>query len=190
MLLGYIEPMSNAERLDAIEEAVEDKLDPVLRPVEHAIGDVANAMPAKARSFLGGDWLGHPLHPMLTDLPIGFWTSSFLLDFAGRKAARTSTTMVGLGVASAVPTIAAGIAEFPKQPEAKKHTVAVHMVCNAMATVLYSMSFIARMKKMRGRGILFGMLGAGVASLGGYLGGKIAFEDDVAHDDPAASSVG
>ena len=28
----------------------------------------------------GGRWLGHPLHPALSDLPIGFWAGSMLLD--------------------------------------------------------------------------------------------------------------
>lgn len=172
--------MSNPERLDAFEAAVEEKLEPVLRPVEHALDETAQALPAKARSILGGDWLGHPLHPMLTDLPIGFWTSSFLLDFAGRRGARTSTVMTGLGVATAVPTIAAGVTEFAKLPEEKKHTAAVHTVCNVIATVLYTLSFVARIKKMRVRGVLFGMLGATVASAGGYLGGKIAYEGDPA----------
>ena len=124
--------MSNAERLDTFEAAVEEKLEPVLRPVEHAVDETVEAMPAKARSILGGDWLGHPLHPMLTDLPIGFWTSSFLLDFAGKRAACTSTAMTGLGIATAAPTIAAGVAEFAKLPDEKKHTAAVHMVCNAI----------------------------------------------------------
>lgn len=169
--------MSNVEKLDTLETAVEEKLEPVLRPVEHMLDEAADAMPAKARSVLGGDWLGHPLHPMLTDLPIGFWTSSFVLDFFGRRAARTSAAMTGLGVVTAVPTIAAGVTEFAKLPEAKKHRAAVHMVCNALATVLYGMSFVARAKRMRGRGVLFGMLGAGVATAGGYLGGKLVYED-------------
>src|SRR3954447_12122372 len=81
------------ETMDAVEEKVEDVMD-----------KVADSIPAKARSFLGGDWLGHPLHPMLTDLPIGFWTGSFLLDiFGGRKSRRASAAFVGLGVASAAP---------------------------------------------------------------------------------------
>ena len=28
----------------------------------------------------GGRWLGHPLHPALSDLPIGLWAGSLLLD--------------------------------------------------------------------------------------------------------------
>jgi uncharacterized membrane protein len=169
--------MSNAERLDAITETVEEKLEPVLKPVEHALDDAAAAIPPKARSVLGGEWLGHPVHPMLTDLPIGFWTSSFLLDFAGKRAARTSTIMTGLGVAAAVPTIAAGVTEFSKQPEEKKHTAAVHMVCNAIATVCYTFSFLARLRKRRATGVAWGMIGAAVASVGGYLGGRIAYEE-------------
>jgi hypothetical protein len=29
----------------------------------------------------GGRWLGHPLHPGLSDLPIGLWTGALMLDF-------------------------------------------------------------------------------------------------------------
>jgi uncharacterized membrane protein len=92
-------------------------------------------------------------------------------------------------VASALPTIAAGITEFPKQPEAKKHTTAVHMLCNAVATLLYTLSFAARMKKMRGRGVLFGLLGAAVATAGGYLGGKLAYETADTSDASSGASA-
>ena len=37
------------------------------------------------RDLLSGTWLGHPLHPMLTDLPIGFWTSAWVLDLLGPR---------------------------------------------------------------------------------------------------------
>src|SRR5689334_14359552 len=45
----------------------------------------------EARNFLHGTWLGHPLHPVLVDLPMGAWTLAFLCDIAeltrGRKSA-------------------------------------------------------------------------------------------------------
>lgn len=169
--------MSYAERLDEVTHDVERRLAPVEDVVSNRLDDVANAMPSGARRVLGGEWLGHPLHPLLTDLPIGFWTSSFVLDFAGKRAARTSAAMTGLGVATAVPTIAAGVVEFGKidDPKAKREA-ALHMICNAIATALYGLSFVARLKKMRGRGVLFGMLGATVATAGGYLGGRLAYE--------------
>ena len=79
--------MSYAERLDEVTHDVEERLAPVEDVVSEGLDGVAHAMPSRARSVLGGDWLGHPLHPLLTDLPIGFWTSSFVLDFAGKRAA-------------------------------------------------------------------------------------------------------
>ena len=65
--------------------------------------------PGRVKDLLSGTWLGHPLHPMLTDLPIGFWTCSFVLDaLGGERAEESSTTLVGMGVLAAVPTAVSG----------------------------------------------------------------------------------
>ena len=54
----------------------------------------------KVKDALHGVWLGHPLHPPLTDLPIGFWTSAFVLDVIGTRRARPAAdALVGLGEA-------------------------------------------------------------------------------------------
>jgi uncharacterized membrane protein len=155
------------ETMDAVEEKVENVMD-----------DAAEAIPPKARSFLGGDWLGHPLHPMLTDLPIGFWTTSFLLDiFGGRKMRRASAAFVGLGVASAAPTLAAGLVEFQKlgYDDDKRETAVVHTISNSVGTALYLFSFLARLRGKRGKGILLGLLGAAAVTVGGYIGGQLAY---------------
>ncbi|MEY2419363.1 MAG: hypothetical protein QOG90_2043 [Actinomycetota bacterium] len=152
-------------------EAVEEK-------VEAVMDQAVEAMPAKARSFLGGDWLGHPLHPVLTDLPIGFWTSSFMLDlFGGRKSRRASAAFVGLGVAAAAPTVAAGLVEFEKigTDDDKRKTAVVHTVSNTIGTILYLWSFLLRLRGKRGRGILVALLGASAVTVGGYIGGELAY---------------
>ncbi len=148
------------------------------------IESTVDAMPEAARKLLSGDWLGHPLHPMLTDLPIGFWTTSWLLDVFGRKrSARTATVMVGLGVATAVPTLASGLVEFTKLPDKKRRAGVAHMVCNLLATWFYALSFVARLRGKRASGVALGMLGASVATAGGYLGGHLAFGSDEAKVD-------
>lgn len=146
-------------------------------PVAGALDDVAEAIPPGARKFLGGDdWLGHPLHPALTDLPIGFWTSSWVLDiFGGRRSRRLATALVGLGVVSAAPTVAAGVVEWSKLGEEKRETGVLHMVANVVATFLYTCSFLARLRGRRGKGIALGMLAATAATVGGYLGGQLAY---------------
>ena len=74
-----------ANILERVVEQIEHaaSLDPAADRVRDA---VALAIPNGPRKdLLSGTWLGHPLHPMLTDLPIGFWTSAFVLDIVGGK---------------------------------------------------------------------------------------------------------
>ena len=56
------------------------------------------------RNLLSGTDLGHPLHPVLTDLPIGAWMMSALLAAAD--------LLVAAGFAAAVPAAAAGLNDW------------------------------------------------------------------------------
>jgi uncharacterized membrane protein len=125
-----------------------------------------------------GTPLGHPVHPALTDLPIGFWTSAFLLDFVGgRRAAAAARTLIGAGVLSAVPTVASGIADFAGLGHVKRRVAVVHAGANAAATSLYLASWWAR-RRSRWRGVIIGLAGATLATAGGYLGGWLAFGEE------------
>lgn len=154
---------------------------PKLEEIAAVVDDVADAIPEGARAALGGDWLGHPLHPALTDLPIGFWTSSFVLDLlGGRRSRRVSAAFIGLGLAAAAPTIASGLVEFRKLREnpAKRKTAVLHLLSNAFGTFLYTWSFGARLRGKRGKGVFLGFVAAGAMTVGGYLGGHLAFGSD------------
>lgn len=125
--------------------------------------------------FARGKPLGHPVHPALTDLPIGFWTSSLLLDVVGgRRAAAASRALVGVGVISAVPTVVAGLADLPALSAQKRRVAVVHAASNAVATLLYAKSWSLR-KRHRFIGIGIGVAAATAATIGGYLGGWLAF---------------
>jgi hypothetical protein len=66
-----------------------------------AVADFVVRSP-KADDALRGTWLGHALHPLLTDFPLGAWTSASFLDlFGGPDARRRSAhrSAVALGVA-------------------------------------------------------------------------------------------
>ena len=56
-------------------------LDPPVRLLQHG-ADAITADP-RSRDALRGMWLGHALHPVLTDLTVGFWTSTNVLDLVG-----------------------------------------------------------------------------------------------------------
>jgi uncharacterized membrane protein len=147
------------------------------------LAGVVAAVPAEVREELEGKRLGHPLHPMLTDLPIGFWTSGWVLDLVGgRKSAPAAQLLTGLGVLSAVPTAASGLVDWPYLTPGKKRVAVVHLLANAAATATYAGSWLARCRGHRARGIALGMLGAGVATLGGYLGGHLAYGHDALAD--------
>src|ERR1700751_4202987 len=65
----------------------------------------------------GGRWLGHPLPPALSDLPIGFWAGSALLDLTGGDPAPEggldpAGLFTAAGILAAVATAATGVGDW------------------------------------------------------------------------------
>jgi uncharacterized membrane protein len=172
---GGLEPLEAAGcRVQDVMHRIEgtEELDRARPLIESAV----DAMPGPARRFLSGEWMGHSLHPALTDLPIGFWTSAFVLDLLPtRRTKAAATTFVGLGVATALPTAAAGLVDWMDKSPEKRRVGVVHLAANATATVLYTASFFSRLRGRRLRGVALGMAGAALATAGGALGGHLAF---------------
>src|SRR5438067_8729052 len=85
-----------------ISDAVESQqgwLDPLAETLQSALTAAIEAGGEAARSaktFLNGSWLGHPLHPAISDLPIGAWTTGLIMDLIG--ADRAADTCVTIGV--------------------------------------------------------------------------------------------
>lgn len=149
-------------------------LDAISEPLARVAGNVLPR--GTGKDALHGVWLGHPLHPLMTDLPIGFWTSAWVLDLVGgKKAAKAAETLVALGVVSALPTAAAGLADWSELNRPERRTGAVHAAANVAATALYAASYLARRRCRRGKGVALGMAGAAAATAGGFLGGHLAF---------------
>src|SRR3954466_8335816 len=80
-------------------------------PAEAVAKWVRGAVPrGPVKDPLSGTPLGHALHPFLTDLPIGTWTSSLVLDlFGGRDARPASRRLIAAGVLASLPTAASGL---------------------------------------------------------------------------------
>ena len=134
-----------------------------------ALGDV--------RPALQGNWLGHPLHPAMTDLPIGFWTSAMTLDLVGGRRARPiATRMVGLGVLSAPGAFLTGLAEFGTiDDQPTRRVAAAHWAGNVAATATFVLSWRARRRGHHVFGALLGLVGGTIATGTGVLGGQLAF---------------
>lgn len=165
---------------------------PALHALAHQIGRVealdapANGVlgvlgkllrPGPLRDVLSGTPLGHALHPLMTDLPIGAWTSATILDVAGGAQSRPAAQrLVGVGVLAALPTAVTGWVEWgdsAKTRSATRRIGLVHAAANVAALTLYGASYLRRRSGNGGRGLAFA--GAGALAVGGHLGGHLAF---------------
>lgn len=137
-------------------------------------------------SVLRGDWLGHALHPLLTDVVIGSWTSATLLDLVGgRDSAAAAQRLIGAGLLAAGPTAWSGWAEWSEAGSRDKRVGLVHAVTNAVAIGTYSASWIARQRGRHGAGVRLALAGAAVSGVGAYLGGHLAAARKVGSRHPA-----
>jgi uncharacterized membrane protein len=137
--------------------------------------------------------LGHPLHAILTDLPIGCFTLAFIWNVVALLANRQpwyAMTFWALltGVILVVPTALVGLLDYTKVLERKhpgRNTATLHLVANVSATVFFLLSLIFR----GGPGPLGGvarfatfvlaLIGIALLGLGGYLGGHLVYHHGV-----------
>lgn len=137
--------------------------------------------PGKAKDLASGTWLGHPAHPMLTDLPIGSWTSALVLDLIGGRAARRSAdALIGVGVLAAIPAAMTGLSELADlgtKPE--RSVAAAHAIGNTTALGLFAASFVARKSGSRSLGVGLSATATAVMMASAYLGGHLSFRKGI-----------
>jgi hypothetical protein len=102
-----------------------------------------------------------------------------MLDFlGGRRSRAASQRLVGWGVVLAVPTLATGWNAFGGvEDDASRRIGVVHAAGNVAATVAYGISWQQRQVGRHRRGVVWGVVGATLATGAGYLGGHLAFGD-------------
>jgi nitrite reductase/ring-hydroxylating ferredoxin subunit/uncharacterized membrane protein len=156
--------------IDLIENA--GPLDPVASAVRRVVRTALR--PRALRDALHGVWLGHPLHPMLTDVPIGTWTAAAILD-ATPGTGPAAVTMIGTGLAAAVPTAVSGWADWSELHEQQQRVGLVHAAANIVGIGCYTASLAARARGRTGHGKAWAYAGYAVVGMGGYLGGHLAY---------------
>jgi nitrite reductase/ring-hydroxylating ferredoxin subunit/uncharacterized membrane protein len=141
--------------------------------------------PGKVKDALSGTWLGHALHPAMTDVVIGSFVSASALDLlAGAEGSVASERLIMLGMAAYLPTAAAGASDWVDGAvDARvKRVGIVHAAGNSVALALYTASLISRRRGSRATGVLLSGLGAGVLMTGGYLGGHLTLRRGIGPD--------
>jgi nitrite reductase/ring-hydroxylating ferredoxin subunit/uncharacterized membrane protein len=168
-LLGRVEEAPLVERLDGLTtEAVQ--------PLLSALGD-------RWKDLLHGRFLGHALHPVLSDLPIGFWTASVLADVLGME--RTAGVMSAAGVAAAVPTALSGATDWSTTYGRDRRLGVVHGLLNTAGLGLQAMSLVSRIGGRSRAARTLSMAGWAVSGLSAYLGGELTFGRGVMVDHTA-----
>ena len=163
--------------------------------LHHAV--LARGEPAReVADKLHGTWLGHPLHPVLTDVVVGAWMFGSFSDLVSAvdrspQTARTADALVALGTLAAVPTALSGLTDYSTVPNPAASAGLSHGLLNSLALTLYMMSLRARQKGQRGKGILLSTVGLAVATAAAYLGGHLVYAKKVGtnHAEPAAEPV-
>jgi len=156
-------------------------LDRIAEPLSSAVRNAyAAAGPAgrKAKNLAHGVWLGHPLHPALTDVPVGAWTTALALDIAAggepgmRRAARFA---IGVGLVGAVASAITGLTDWSETSGRSRRTGLVHGLLNIAATALFTSSWFERGNGSKSGGRVTAWAGYAIAAGSAYLGGDLVY---------------
>jgi nitrite reductase/ring-hydroxylating ferredoxin subunit len=135
----------------------------------------------QAADLLHGTWLGHPLHSVLTDITIGAWVFSFVLDLLSRNRRsrsiqRSADTLLNLGNASAITTALAGLTDYSTIPDRAVATGATHALLNTLVLGISLVSALLRKQGKREQGILLSSLSSSILLISAWLGGELAYK--------------
>jgi uncharacterized membrane protein len=157
-------------------DTLADRLTPLVQPFVSS---------SRLRGVLRGRWLGHALHPLLTDFPLGAWTCTSLLDlFGGRRSRPAAEGLLAFGLATAVPTVLTGAAEWTLTSGRERRVGVVHAGINTAALSLYTASLITRRRHHHTLAVGLGVAGGITATIGGYFGGHLTLARKVGTADP------
>jgi nitrite reductase/ring-hydroxylating ferredoxin subunit/uncharacterized membrane protein len=178
-LATFAERVERAPSLDGPVHALSDAIARVLKPGTR-LDDVLHGVP-----------FGQPAHPALVRLPLGCWTSAVLLDFlpAGtrlpgmgrlplpgspRSAGPASQALLATGLATSIPSAAAGLADWSALHRHQQRVGLVHAITQGGATILFGASLVARLSGQQRYGKALSLAGLATATGGAYLGGHLA----------------
>src|SRR5579872_45498 len=147
----------------------------------------------KIKNFLNGTWLGHPLHVILTDVPIGAWTTALVFDalqlVSGRDDFATAAdTSVAIGIAGALGSAVTGVTDWQDADAPARRTGMIHGMLNLSGAALFTASLILRKRKSLAAGRVLGVLGYGVMTAAARLGGNMVYNDRVGVDRTAGQT--
>ncbi len=131
------------------------------------------------RDLLNGRWLGHPLHAVLTDVPIGILFLVIVFDILSLPEA--AAWALAVGILAMLAAALAGYADYADTDGKARERATLHSTLMVLALVGYIVSLVLRFGP--GNQGLVGSAGAtGVSivsflilSAGAYVGGDVVY---------------
>jgi len=135
--------------------------------------------------------MGHALHPLLVQVPLGALLSASALDLTqGARAADQSRLLIGLTALSALPAALSGWAEWTHADDRTRRVGVAHAALNVAGVVTSVASYLVRRRGWSpGGAVLTGLAGTAFG-LGGLLGGHLSLVRKYASHDPASDNEG
>jgi nitrite reductase/ring-hydroxylating ferredoxin subunit/uncharacterized membrane protein len=155
-------------------DRIAEPLSKAIRHVYESAGPVGN----EAKNALHGVWLGHPLHPVFTDVPVGAWTTALALDCVedGDPAVRRAATFaLGVGLLGALGAAITGLTDWSETDGQSRRTGLVHGLLNIAATSLMATAYLQRRTDSNASGRACAWTGYGIAMASAYLGGDLVY---------------
>jgi nitrite reductase/ring-hydroxylating ferredoxin subunit/uncharacterized membrane protein len=180
--LRIVDAVARQDWLGRLSEAAQQAVQKLFEaggPAGQQVADVLHGTPA-----------GHPLHPAVTDIPVGAWTAALVLDALaanGRdELSPGADVAIGVGLAGALAAISTGLADWKELDTKPLRVGLIHGMLNFSATALYATSLALRKNGAREAGRNTAFAAYGLVILAGYLGGDLVYRDQigVSHANP------
>ncbi|HEX5430909.1 MAG TPA: Rieske 2Fe-2S domain-containing protein [Bryobacteraceae bacterium] len=172
-----------------------------MRPLEEKLQDAIHcsftsggANGQKVKNFLHGTWIGHPLHVILTDVPIGAWTAAMVFDVLdsmsrGNQWQSAANGAIAIGLAGAAGAAIAGLTDWQNTDPPARRIGLTHGLLNVGGVTLFASSLAMRKRNCGTAGRALSILGYAVATVAARLGGNMVYEQRVGVDHTSGQTL-
>jgi nitrite reductase/ring-hydroxylating ferredoxin subunit/uncharacterized membrane protein len=138
------------------------------------------------KTLLNGSWLGHPLHPMITDIAIGGIVLAVVSDIAWLAfpvtsvwAPRTAELTLIAGVVGMIGSFVTGWTDWSDTYGPERNAGILHGSLNTLALLLAGAAVVLQLQQASGKSLVAAILtfiSVGLIAVAGFVGGELVFK--------------
>ncbi len=155
-------------------------LDEIADRVQPKVQEAIDRGGTRVRNVLDGVWFGSPLHPAMTDVPVGSWTATAVFDgldlLTGKKAMRDAAdATLAVGIAGGFAAAVIGLSDWRYLRGGSRRMGMAHALLNTAGLALNTTSLLLRAAGQRNAGRLAFLAGYSLNGMGAHLGGELSY---------------